>query len=458
MVSLLSQFGLNILIVAVLLALHVITARIVIQWRARGRAISTRKWWVGAVVLIVFLDVPLVYLQLIYKSWHPLFVDKALYAIRYPWTLMQINALVLGSLLIGYRYVIQPVLRLTREFQGSMESNLTAARSTTMKMSKPVPMTTNAPMNTMHKNSMDNNPEKNAKESSGFSRRSFLQTSGLAVGGIILNGSLLVAANDDDERVIERVSLRVPGLPEALSGTTIAMMSDIHSSVFMNRTRMERYARILNSLHADVIVLPGDFVNSKVREVLPFGEAFSSLQAPLGVYGVTGNHDYYTGQIETIAKEIEDAGIKLLRNENIQLEKNGATFRLMGMDDEAIYDVRGYLKNGKTEQGRIENLVQGVGDKEPTILLCHKPYPFEEYASLGVDLMLSGHTHGGQIVLGRLDRLNVSVASLASTYIAGLYKARSNPDAQMYISRGIGTAGIPIRINCPPEITHITLV
>ena len=90
------------------------------------------------------------------------------------------------------------------------------------------------------------------------------------------------------EKVIERVNIRIPNLPAALSGTTIGLLSDVHSSVFMNRSRMERYAKTLNSLKADLIVLPGDFVNSKVREVFPFGEAFSGLSAPLGVYGVTG--------------------------------------------------------------------------------------------------------------------------------------------------------------------------
>lgn len=235
------------------------------------------------------------------------------------------------------------------------------------------------------------------------------------------------------------------------------MISDIHSSLFMSRDTMEQYARTLQSLKAELIVLPGDFVNSKTREVYPFAEAFSGLTAPLGVYGVTGNHDYYTREIDTVTKEVEQAGIRLLRNENLRIEKNGVGFRLLGIDDDAIYDVRQYLRDGKTEKGRIEHMLKGIQGGEPTVFLCHKPYPFEEYAQLGMDLMLSGHTHGGQIVLGKLDKLNVSVASLASTYIAGLYKARSNPEAQMYISRGIGTAGLPVRINCPPEVTHITL-
>ena len=289
-------------------------------------------------------------------------------------------------------------------------------------------------------------------------RRRFIQSSAIALGGLAANVSILSAANTDEDSRIERIKIRIPGLPEELKGTTIGMISDVHSSLFMSRDRMERYATTLQSLKADLIVLPGDFVNSRSREVYPFAEAFSRQSAPLGVYGVTGNHDYYTREIELVAKGVEDAGIKLLRNENIRIEKNGKSFWLMGLDDKDIYEVKDYLKDGKTEKGIVENLVRGVQDDEPKILLCHKPYPFEEYATLGVDLMLSGHTHGGQIVLGRLDRLNVSVASLASTYISGLYKAHANQNAQMYVSRGIGTAGIPLRVNCPPEVTHLMLV
>lgn len=442
MISFISQFGLNILMVSAILILHLLTFRILLL--IRGRRGDAGRWKAVGIITLFLLDLPLFYLQLIYKSWHPLFVDEILYAIRFPWALLMINSLALGVIIVGHYYGTRIVKRLFRGRKGAAEQSPAHTH--------PSALTMNKERTTMMKK------DDVAGTESGFTRRSFLQTSGLAMGGIILNASLLSAANGDEDSVVERIHIRIPDLPPALSGTTIAMLSDIHSSVFMNRSRMERYAGILNSLKADLIVLPGDFVNSKVREVYPLGEAFSGLEAPLGVYGVTGNHDYYTRKIETIAKEVEQAGIRLLRNENIQLEKNGATFRLMGMDDDAIYDVREYVDKGKTEKGRIENLVKGVGDKEPTIFLCHKPYPFEDYAKMGVDLTLSGHTHGGQIVLGKLDKLNVSVASLASTYIAGLYKARSNPASQMYISRGIGTAGIPIRINCPPEVTHITLV
>src|SRR5690606_32703038 len=105
---------------------------------------------------------------------------------------------------------------------------------------------------------------------------------------------------------------------------------------------------IINSLNADIIVVVGDFVNSKLHEVYPFGEAFSQLSAPMGVYGVTGNHDYYTRELKAVTYQVEQAGIKLLRNSNLPLEKNGERIWLAGMDDGDIYEVRQYIQDGKT--------------------------------------------------------------------------------------------------------------
>jgi hypothetical protein len=290
------------------------------------------------------------------------------------------------------------------------------------------------------------------------SRRRFMRTSALAVGGLAAGASTLSALKTTGDFTVERAVVKIPGLPEALKGTTIAMIADVHSSVYMNREDMEVYAREVMKLKADMILMPGDFVNSKVHEVYPFAEAFSSLSAPYGVYGVTGNHDYYSGDIETVTREVEQAGIKLLRNENLSIEKNGEKLWLLGMDDDRIYDVGEYLRDGRSTTGTIENLLRGIPDGAPRVLLCHKPYPFEEYSQLGVNLMLSGHTHGGQVVIARMDNINLSFASLASRYLSGLYRAQSNPRAQMYITRGVGTVGIPMRVNCPPEVTHIVLV
>jgi predicted MPP superfamily phosphohydrolase len=273
-----------------------------------------------------------------------------------------------------------------------------------------------------------------------------------------VNSSFISGLDLSGDVVLERVKIKLPNLPSQFRGMTIGMICDIHSSIFMPRERMERYAKAVQSLNADLIVVPGDFVNSKLTEVYPMAEAFSGLTAPMGVYGVTGNHDYYTRRIEQVVKEVEQAGISVIRNDHVLIEKDGAKLALLGVDDVSVGDVNEFVKHGKTEQGTIEGLEKGMQEGRSSILLAHKPYSFEGYARFGVDLVLSGHTHGGQIVLSARDRPAVSVAALASTYVAGLYKSKTVPGSQMYISRGVGTVGIPIRLNCPPEITHFMLV
>src|SRR5205823_5243254 len=116
-------------------------------------------------------------------------------------------------------------------------------------------------------------------------------------------------------------------------GFTIALLSDVHSSVFMTKETMLRYARAANSLGADMIAVVGDFVNSRVDEVYPFAEAFSELKARDGVYGVLGNHDYYSRDVETVARNVNECGIKLLINDRVTLERQHKKLYLLGADD-----------------------------------------------------------------------------------------------------------------------------
>ena len=208
---------------------------------------------------------------------------------------------------------------------------------------------------------------------------------------------------------------------------------------------MDMYCKAMMSLGTDIIVIPGDFVNSQTEEVYPFAESFSALHAPGGVYGVMGNHDFYAPDPERVAREVDGCGVKLLRNDNMIIAKNGAHLALIGIDDVGRAD---------RAVAHMQSAARGVPDVLPRILLCHRPYYLEQASSLGMDLVLSGHTHGGQIVLGHIGAVTLTPASLASPYVWGHY---SRGNTQMYVSRGIGTVGLPIRINCPPEITRITL-
>lgn len=422
-----------------LAAFHVVAARLLMR-RIRTSNRRVRRpvaFLLGGFILL--LDLPLVHAFVFYKIFHPLILDQLMRFWSTVFIALHANALIFGGALVIVQYVWYPMKRLFRRL----------SRTTSL-----------------HSGASPERPAADVPPGAAAAvippdippRRRFLYTAGIVAAGYATSASTLSALDSGKDHLVERVVIRIPNLPAGLKGTTIALISDIHSSVFMSRQDMEQYVKVVNGLKSDITFVTGDFVNSKLHEVYPFAEAFSSLKAPLGVYGVTGNHDYYTGAIETVAKEVEQAGIKLIRNGNVAIEKNGEKLWLLGMDDANIYDVRAYLESGKSPEGTIENMLRGVPDGAPRIFLCHKPYPFEEYSNLGVDLMLSGHTHGGQVVLAHLDNVNLSFAALASQYIAGLYRARSNRRSQLYVTRGVGTVGLPLRVNCPPEITHIVLV
>lgn len=276
------------------------------------------------------------------------------------------------------------------------------------------------------------------------SRRTFLKSSAMGLSAYSFIGAAAGTADEGEFETI-RKTITIPNLPENLKGFTIGMMSDIHSSVFMNREDMSGYVRAMNELKTDLIVVTGDFVNSKTEEVHPFAEAFSELKAVHGVYGCLGNHDFFTKDVEFVAKKIDECGVRLLRNDAVRIEKDGTFFNLVGVDDIG--------RNVDPNEYMTKALAFAKND-QPKIMLCHKPYYFQQAKDLGIDLTLSGHTHGGQVVFGKVENTRISLAALASKYISGLYSLGSS---HLYVNNGIGFTGLPLRINCPAELTVITL-
>lgn len=277
------------------------------------------------------------------------------------------------------------------------------------------------------------------------SRRVFLRRGLYGLTAASFAGSSYGVLYGRSNYTVTRSEFTIAGLPRALHGFTIGLMSDIHSSAFMTKEEMDRYVAVMNAQGTDLIAVTGDFVNSMVEEVYPFAESFSALTAPHGVYGVLGNHDFFTRNVDLVAREIDDCGVKLLRDDKVIVEKNGGQMTLLGIDDV-----------GRAEHAR-ERISVALGGQTPgpRILLCHRPYFLQQAAEHNIALMLSGHTHGGQVSLGRFSNVVLAPASFASRYVWGTYCI---DDTQMYVSRGIGTVGLPIRINCPPEITVITLL
>jgi uncharacterized protein len=289
---------------------------------------------------------------------------------------------------------------------------------------------------------------------SSLTRRAFLGTSILGLTGVALASCTNGIVDRNDIEITQR-AFEIPNLPSAWEGKKISFLSDIHSGPFMDVDDLKRVVKITNDLKSDVILIPGDFVTSHINEMPPLLEAISDLRAPLGVYACTGNHDYYAG-VDDVSRGIEDSPIELLRNSNVKIEADGQPLYLLGVDDDDAAGVESYVE-GKTAH-HIEAAYKGIPNDAATILMCHKPYHFEAFAKTNVGLMLSGHTHGGQIVLGRFGKTTLTFCSLASKYVDGVYLPQeSKSQTQMYVSRGIGVVGLPIRINCPSEITQITL-
>lgn len=288
-----------------------------------------------------------------------------------------------------------------------------------------------------------------------FSRRTLLKGGLLAMGGLALAscGSRSVGSKEIIELTQE--DIMIPHLPAQFEGMTVTLASDFHSSPYMSLKDLKNIVSRINELKSDVILLPGDFVTSKIEELPPIIEAFSELRAKYGIYASTGNHDHDV-DADSISQGLEDIGITMLRNENRALMIGGEKLHLLGVDDDASETILDFTK-GKYAP-HIDATFRGLPENAASILLCHRPYHFDEFAQTKIGIMLSGHTHGGQIVLARIGRNVISLCSLASNFVDGFYDATaSGSHSRMYVSRGLGVVDIPYRLNCPPEITQFTL-
>lgn len=288
-----------------------------------------------------------------------------------------------------------------------------------------------------------------------MTRRAFVHTGVVGLSAMALASCTRGIISRNDVEVTHQ-TFEIPNLPKAFHGKTVTLISDIHSSPFMSLDDLRRLVDQVNQLKSDIILVPGDFVTSHHSEIPPFVEAMSGLKAPLGVYGCTGNHDYYCG-VDLVSTAISEIDFRLLRNENAKITINGESLHIIGVDDDDASSVLGYV-DGKAAP-HIEAAYAGMPNDAASILLCHKPYHFEAFAKTNVGLMVSGHTHGGQIVLARFGRAVMSLSSMASHFVEGTYRPEESDSlTSLYVSRGIGVVGLPIRVNCPPEITQITLM
>lgn len=254
---------------------------------------------------------------------------------------------------------------------------------------------------------------------------------------------------------VQRVNVPLAGLPKELDGLRIAQLSDIHIGEFMPRDEVRRAVEMTNDLRADLAVVTGDFVSNHNDPLDACISELSRLRAPLGVWGCNGNHEIYAGAEDAATQLFQQHGMKLLRQENAELNWNGAKLNLIGVDYQRDFMTRGPA--GKCLE-QVESLVR---HDMPNILLSHNPNSFHRAAELGIDLSLAGHTHGGQVKVEIVDH-TISPARLITDFVAGLYRlpmtnGNSGKTAFLYVNRGLGTFGFPVRLGVPPEITLLTL-
>jgi uncharacterized protein len=290
-------------------------------------------------------------------------------------------------------------------------------------------------------------------------RRNFFRYAAYLAGGLPFVAATYGFATGRLKYRVERVDIPIDGLPKALDGMKIVQLSDIHIGDFMPREEVRRAVQMANNLHADLAVVTGDFISSQYDPLEDCISELSKLRAPLGTWGCNGNHEIYADAEDSAQQLFERHGMKLLRQENVTVEHRGGKFNVIGVDYQRDHMTRG--PRGPMLQG-IEHL---VSRKMPNILLSHNPNSFHRAAELGIELSLAGHTHGGQIKVEIVDH-SITPARLITDFVAGLYHLpMANHDSSngngrkafLYVNRGLGTFGMPVRIGVPPEITLLTL-
>lgn len=279
------------------------------------------------------------------------------------------------------------------------------------------------------------------------SRRAFLGTAAWSMSAIpfVMVGRGMFSTLYDFQ--IYRVDIQIPRLPRALDGFRIAQLSDVHAGSFPDHRPFQEVRRIVASERVDAVVITGDFVNQRPQELTLIAEELQRLTAPYGVFGSLGNHDHYNSPQEhdQLVRGLRGVGVDLLINEHRRLGADGASIVIAGTDN------TGFRQNF----ARLDQALDTVHPEDPIILLAHDPtfWDREVVEKTPVDLMLSGHTHGGQFGVQLLG-FEWSPAQHIYKQWAGHY---SKGEQQLYVNRGIGTVGPPMRIGVPPEVTVFTL-
>ena len=299
-----------------------------------------------------------------------------------------------------------------------------------------------------------------AKENYFPERRKFISTTALAAAGIFSLLAIDGIIFGKYRHTVRKVKLRFKNLPENFKGYKIVQISDVHSGSFFNPQKLQKAIDLINEQDADVVLFTGDMVNNYADEFKPFIPLFKSIKAKDGKFSILGNHDYgdygawnsreeKAQNIPTLKNYQAEAGFKLLRNENIALEKNGEKIYLLGVENWGIKPFPQY--------GDLDKALKGVPEDAIKVLMSHDPTHFDEVVKkhkTNVHLTLSGYTHGMQF---GLDLKNIKWSPVKFKYKkwADLYESEGK---YLYVNRGFGVIAYPGRVGINPEITVIELV
>jgi len=268
------------------------------------------------------------------------------------------------------------------------------------------------------------------------SRRSFFKKT-LDASSLLIASSLNAKAIYNAQFIkLEKVEIKIKNLPKPYK---IVQLSDIHIGGLIDGDFIEKLVTRVNGLHPDLVVITGDLVDIRLSEALESLDELKKLSSKYGTFFVVGNHEYFHG-LEPIIQAVKERGIRVLENENVYIGEDKEGFNLAG-----VYDIFAYRM-----LHHLPDLKKALKDKKdaPTLLLAHQPKYIQEVTD-GVDLMLSGHTHGGQLYPFRF------LVKLQQPYISGLHQ--HNENLQIYVNKGTGYWGPPMRLGASSEITEILI-
>jgi len=293
-----------------------------------------------------------------------------------------------------------------------------------------------------------------------ITRRGLLKLGIGVVGGgatAMALGALYTTSVEPGWIEVVRRDVPLPHLAPDLEGLTIALLSDLHVGAVVPASQVAKAVELANALEPDLVAVLGDFVTGAGGYAIPCARELGALRAPLGVYGVLGNHDVWSDP-RLIVEMLSRNGVAVLRDEVTLVPRGEATLALVGLEDSGhsgspsvTPEVLALRWHGKLALAR--RLLSSAQGNALTILLVHNPDVNEFLEDEPVDLALAGHTHGGQIVLPFVGP-PLLPSSFGQKYASGLVRAPSSP---VYVTRGIGMTRPAVRLNCRPEVTLLTL-